>query len=278
MPSPGGPSDQDWLEAFRRAARRVGEGLAGLTPAERRRPVGDGAGGDVTILADKMAEDIVIEELTALGAGFTLVSEEVGEVPVNGGGPARLVVDPIDGSLNAGRGMTPYATSIALADGPAMGDVRLGFVHDHGTGEEFLARRGAGARIDGHGPPAVPRMRGLELVLVEGALPRRVRRAGEVLDGHVTRVRAVGSLALSLCYVGAGRGDAMVGLSPGRAVDVAAAQLFATEAGLVVGMPRPADLAGFPLDVTTHRTVVAARDEGTLELMLSALEAGERAG
>lgn len=278
MPRPAGPTADEWLGACRRASRRIGDALAAMAPAQRREPVGDGAGGDVTIRVDRMAEDVVIEELTALGAGFTLVSEEVGEVPVNGGGPTVVVVDPIDGSLNAGRGMTPFSTSVAVADGRSMGDVHLGYVHDHGTGEEYVAARGRGLLVDGVAPPPVPPMRGLELVLVEGALPRRMRRAGEVLEGRVARIRAVGSLALTLCYVAAGRGDAMVGLAPGRAVDVAAAQLCAVEAGLRVGMPTPADLAGAPLDVTTHRTVVAARDAATLDLMLSALAAGERAG
>jgi myo-inositol-1(or 4)-monophosphatase len=267
-----------WLGACRRAAARITQELAGMPSAVRRERLGAGAGGDITIRADRLAEDALLEELTATGAAFRLVSEEVGELPVNGGGPTVVVVDPIDGSLNAGRCMTPFATSVAVADGDTMGDVHLGFVHDFGTGEEFTAHRGRGAFIDGvRVPRAVPGGR-LEPVLVEGALPLRVCHAGAAFDGHVGRLRAVGSLALSLCYAAAGRGDAMVGLGPGRAVDVAAAQLFAREAGLLVGMPTVADRAGAPLDVTTHRTVAAARDQETLDLMLSALSPGDRVG
>jgi myo-inositol-1(or 4)-monophosphatase len=271
---PSGAADHRWLEACRRAARRVALALEPLAPERRRERIGRGAGGDTTIFADRLAEDIVIEELAAVGEGFVLVSEEVGEREVNGGGALVAVVDPIDGSLNAGRGMTPFATSIALAAGRTMADVRLAFVHDHGTGQEFVAVHGAGARVDGR--PVVPPPPGrLELVLVEGALPRRVVTAASVLDGHVGRLRAIGSLALSLCYVAAGRGDAMVGLGPGRAVDLAAAQLFAREAGLLVGLPTPADLDDAPLDVTTHRTIVAAHDARTLELMLAAVPADD---
>lgn len=268
---PSGPSADQWLGACRRASRRIGRELAGMSPAVRREPLGHGAGGDTTIRADRMAENVVVEELTALGAGFTLISEEVGEVAVNGGHGPVVVVDPIDGSLNAGRGMTPFSTSIAVASGRRMGDVHLAYVHDHGTDEEFTAIRGEGPLVDGAPPPPVPAMEVTELILVEGALPRRIGGAGTALDGRALRMRAVGSLALSLCYVAAGRGDAMVGLSAGRAVDVAAAQLFALEAGLVVGMPRPGDLADAPLDVTTHRTVAAARDEALLAALLDAL-------
>jgi myo-inositol-1(or 4)-monophosphatase len=273
------PHDAElWLGACRRAAARIARGLAGMPPEARRERLGEGAGGDTTIRVDRMAEDALLDELTATGAPFRLVSEEVGERPVNGGGPTVVIVDPIDGSLNAGRGMTPFATSVAVADGDTMADVWLAFVHDFGTGEQFTARRGAGAHIDGAPLQSPPAGGGLELVLVEGALPRRVCHAAAVFDGRIGRVRAVGSLALSLCYAGAGRGDAMVGLGPGRAVDVAAGQLFAREAGMLVGMPTVHDLPGAPLDVSTHRTVAAARDPEALELMLAALTPGDRVG
>lgn len=273
------PADAElWLGACRRAAARIARELSGMPPEVRRERIGAGAGGDTTIRADRMAEDALLEELTATGASFRFISEELGELPVNGGGSTVVIVDPIDGSLNAGRGMTPFATSVAVAEGDTMADVWLGFVRDFGTGEEFIARRGGGAVVDGLPVPAPEPGGRLELVLVEGALPRRVCHAAAVFEGHVGRLRAVGSLALSLCYAAAGRGDAMVGLGPGRAVDVAAAQLFAREAGLVVGMPTAADLPGAPLDVTTHRTIAAARDREALDLMLAALSPGDRVG
>ena len=57
------------------------------------------------------------------------------------GGPWRVVIDPVDGSLNAKRGLPLYALSIAIADGPTMADVVLGYVYDLGNGEEWIARR-----------------------------------------------------------------------------------------------------------------------------------------
>ena len=84
----------------------------------------------------------------------------------------------------------------------------------------------------------------LELLLVEGAYPDRIGPAAAALDGRVDRIRALGSLALSLCHAAAGRCDAMVGLGPGRSIDIAAAQLVAREAGLLVGLPREDGPAG----------------------------------
>ncbi len=138
-----------------------------------------------------------------------MISEEVGEVELDGGSATAIaVVDPIDGSLNAKRGLPFFATSIALARGRTMGDVTIGLVRDHGTGEEWVAERGRGAWLDGVRLAArTPSPSGiLELVLVEGAYPARVARMAAFLEGRVGRMRALGSLALSMCETAAGRG------------------------------------------------------------------------
>lgn len=257
----------DWPDLLRAACAAAGEAVRDMPPAERRRPVGAGAGGDTTMVVDRAAEEAVLAVLEGSGRPFRLVSEEAGERLVGGGHGPWIVLDPIDGSLNAKRGLPAFATSIALAEGPAMADVVLGVVRDHGTGEEWVARRGAGATVDGAPVRAAGEPGGLELVLVEGADPDRVAPAAAALDGRVHRLRALGSLALSLCHVAAGRGDAMVGLGPGRSIDIAAAQLVAREAGLRVGLPREDDLPGMTLRLDARFHVVGARDAGTIALL-----------
>ena len=75
---------------------------------------------------------------------MTIVSEEVGRV---GNGATLVVVDPIDGSLNAKRGIPFFSLSIAVAEGgETMDDVFFGFVHDFGTGEEWTAHARRAAR------------------------------------------------------------------------------------------------------------------------------------
>jgi myo-inositol-1(or 4)-monophosphatase len=274
MAERGGPSPdaEAWLAPLRRACDRIADELRDLPPARRAEALGRGAGGDVTLLVDRVAEDAVVAELEALGRPLTLVSEELGERELAGGGPPLVVLDPIDGSVNAKRGLPGFATAVAVAEGRAMGDVTVALVRDHGSGEEFVAERGRGAWLDGAAlAPAPPPGRRLELLMVEGASPARVARAAAQLDGRVRRLRAMGSLALSLCHTAAGRADAMVGLARGRSVDVAAAQLVAREAGLLVGVPTPAALAGTPLDVTTRFHLLGARDEETLALLSRAL-------
>jgi myo-inositol-1(or 4)-monophosphatase len=264
-----GTDSDDWLAAFRRACDRIGAAAASMSPAERREPTGDGAGGDVTVMIDRVAEDIVIDEIEALGLPLTLLSEEAGRVAIAGGGPTVVVVDPIDGSLNATRGLPVFSTSIAVAEGPTMGDVVLGLVRDHGTGEEWTAERGRGAHLNGLPITAEDAGGGdrLELLLVEGALPARLGAVAQMLEGRVGRIRALGSLALSLCHTATGRGDGMVGLGPGRTVDIAAAQLIAREAGLLVGLPDVAALAPTPLNLEARFHVTAAHDAAALDLL-----------
>jgi myo-inositol-1(or 4)-monophosphatase len=267
-----------WLAAVRRACDRIAGELP-LLPAERRAErLGRGAGGDVTLAVDRLAEDAVVAELQALGRPMTLLSEELGERDLGGGGPPMVVLDPVDGSRNAARGLPAFATAVAIADGPTMAGVWLGVVRDHGTGEEWVAERGGGARLGGAPLDArrAPRER-LELLMLEGTSPWRVAHAVARLDGRVRRLRAVGSLALSLCHTAAGRVDAMAGLGWGRAVDIAAAQLVAREAGLLVGVPAPAALPDTPLDLTTRFQVLAARDEATIALLSGTLAPSARA-
>src|SRR3954447_6587447 len=89
--------------------------------AERMRETGSrGEGGDRTLIIDADAEAAVVAELERLhdeGARFTLVSEELGARDF-GSPDVLVVVDPIDGSTNAKRGLPPHSISIAAAAGP----------------------------------------------------------------------------------------------------------------------------------------------------------------
>src|SRR4051812_47853513 len=114
--------DADWVGACRRATVALRTILAERpTTAERAREVGSvGAGGDATLEIDAAAEAAVFAELDALhaaGARFTAVSEERGTVSF-GDPDVLVVIDPIDGSVNAKRGLPHHAISIAVADGP----------------------------------------------------------------------------------------------------------------------------------------------------------------
>jgi myo-inositol-1(or 4)-monophosphatase len=266
--------DADWLGVCRRAVAGLEQVLAEARSIEERaRETGTrGSGGDWTLVIDSSAESVVLAELDALrdqGHRFIAISEERGELDY-GGRAVRVIVDPIDGSLNAKRGLPHHALSIAVADGETMADVAFGFVHDFGPSEEWWARRGEGAWLDGARlDPSLGERRGrdgrLEVIGIESADPRWVAASIDDLVGAAYRLRALGTIASSLCQVAAARFDAMVSLRNCRGVDAAAGQLIVREAGGHVSFPRVAnDPLGAPLDAIPRSPVVAARAESTL--------------
>src|SRR4051795_3643181 len=173
----------DWLGACRRSSAAIRDMLAGRpTIAERVKETGTrGEGGDQTLLIDEAAEDVVFAELDKLhaaGARFTALSEERGVVDFGGDGQ-WVVIDPIDGSVNAKRGLPHFALSVAVAEGASMRDVVFGFVQDFGPDEEWVAWRGGGAQLDGVAlDPAIEERRTgdgkLEVLGIESADPRWV--------------------------------------------------------------------------------------------------------
>ena len=104
---------------------------------------------------------------------------------------------------------------------------------------------------------------GLEVVGIEGAKPERTVPMLTALEGRAYRIRAVGSIAITLCWVAAGRLDGMLTGRACRSVDAAAAQLIAREAGAVVEFPG-FDLAGAPLSLDARYHLTAALDEEML--------------
>jgi len=270
----------DWLAA----CRRIVEGQRELFAQERSiaaRTVYDGVGegGDRTLAIDRRSEDIVFAELErffAEGHEFTAVSEERGEVRFGEpDGGAQVIIDPLDGSLNARRMLPSFSLSVAVASGPTMGDVEIGYVYDFGHDEEYFARRGEGAHLNEEPLRAEGPGFGLEVVGVEGAKPERLIPVLDALQGKAYRMRSVGSIAISLCYVAGGRFDAMLTGRASRSVDAAAGQLIAREGGASVAFAGSGLDVGLDLDARYH--VAAALDDEMLATVLGAQKFAEPA-
>jgi myo-inositol-1(or 4)-monophosphatase len=246
----------DWLSVCRAAVADVHGVLRDLpTRDEREVVVGEGQGGDDTTAVDAEAEKVILERLRAI-EGATIVSEEVGEL--RGDGDLRIVVDPIDGSLNAKRGIPFFSISLAFAEGETMDDVVFAFVHDFGSGEEWTAERGTGAWLNGGDlGPTMPREE-IEILSFEATLTSSVAEKAAAMVGLAYRLRIMGSLAISLCHLAAGRVDAVCSLKGARAVDIAAAQLLVRERGLAIDLPEAPPFGQAPLDIEGRSRVVAA--------------------
>ena len=156
----------DWLGICRAARDDVDTVLARMpTRAQREPKVGEGEGGDDTTAVDAAAEKAILNRFR--GEDVRIVSEEVG---IEGDGRWTVVVDPIDGSLNAKRGIPFFSLSIAIADGESMRDVVLGYVYDFGSGEEWVARRGEGVELNGEPLRAEPPRERIEILSFEATL------------------------------------------------------------------------------------------------------------
>ncbi|HWH45445.1 MAG TPA: inositol monophosphatase family protein [Thermoleophilaceae bacterium] len=264
----------DWLGLCRRALGRV-ESMLADTDDRAERTGTRGEGGDLSLVIDRAAEDAILAEIEALGLPVCVVTEERGQVTIAGGGPVRVVIDPIDGSLNARRRLPLYSVSVAVAGGTSMADVEFGWVHHLETGEEWWARRGEGAHLDDERVEALGGEREFEILGLESANPRIVAACADQLAATgARRLRAMGSIALSLAWVAGARFDAMLSLYDCRSVDAAAGQLIVREAGGMVSFPDAGErLSEVPLDLDMRSRVAAAVNSEILDVVLGAMPA-----
>ena len=242
--------------------------------ADREPVVGTGMGGDETTAIDAAVERAVVARFDATGRHFTLVSEELGRR--GGSEGVWVVLDPIDGSINAKRGLPFFSLSVAVAEGGTMEDVVFGYVYDFGTGEEWTAERGSGARLNGQPLDGDRPKDAIELLALEATRTDLVAKHVPSLVGLVHRLRIFGSLAISLCHLADGRVDAVCSLKAARSVDIAAAQLLVRERGLAIGLPEAAAPSGFgaaPLDLEGRSRVVAAGTDELCAQIAAALSA-----
>jgi myo-inositol-1(or 4)-monophosphatase len=189
---------------------------------------------DIVTEVDKAAERLIFERLMSARPGDGFLGEEGASSDSTTG--VEWVVDPIDGTVNFVYGLPLFAVSIAAAVG---GESVAGVVLNVETGERFTSTRGGGAFLDGRrlslGPADKPLSQ--RLVATGFNYVDRVKRAQTTAVSRmlheVRDIRRLGSAALDLCAVAAGRVDAYVeeGLNPW---DVAAGGLVATEAGAVL--------------------------------------------
>ncbi|HEY4412412.1 MAG TPA: inositol monophosphatase family protein [Gaiellaceae bacterium] len=260
----------DWVAVCRAAVGDVRTVLEDLPTRVEREPVlSQGEGGDDTTAVDQAAEDAILARLRDLDV--TVVSEEAGRF---GTGSTLVVVDPIDGSLNAKRGIPFFSLSIAFADGETMDDVFLGYVYDFGTGEEWIGRRGEGATLDGDPLGAVKPKKTIEILSFEATLTSLIAEHAASMNGIAHRLRVMGSLALSLCHLAAGRVDGVCSLKPARSVDIAAAQLLCREAGLSVELfDDPRGFGEAELDLVGRSRIAAAGNAALCSELAAALSA-----
>jgi myo-inositol-1(or 4)-monophosphatase len=259
-------SSDPWLDLCRAAVADVKTVLAWMpTREERERPIGQGMGGDITVALDEAAERAALAHFQR--EDVRIVSEEIGHT---GGGRYTLVVDPIDGSQNAERGIPYFCLCVAVAEGDTIDDVFFGYVYDFGSNEEWMATRGEGAFLDGEPIVGAPKDE-IEFMSLEATKASLVQESLVALAPLTDRVRVMGAQALTYCHLAAGRTDAVVCLKPSRAVDFAASQLVVRERGFAIELVDDPPLGAAPLDLKARSRVVAAGNDELCRTIAEAL-------
>jgi myo-inositol-1(or 4)-monophosphatase len=137
----------DWIKACRKIVSEAGKKILGLyTSEDKKEEIGVGYGGDITLKADKVAEDTIIEGISKLDVAVKLLSEEAGEISLGEEHEYTLIVDPLDGSFNFSTGVSYFGISIAVINEKS--DTIAGYILDVPNRTEFYATQ-EGAFKDG---------------------------------------------------------------------------------------------------------------------------------
>jgi len=230
-----------------RAAQVLCQGFGGRVPAVHKGLV------DLVTEYDRRSEALILGEIQAAYPQDRILAEESGALGT--GGQRTWYIDPLDGTTNYAHGFPFFAVSIGLADREGL---RLGVVLDPTRGEVFWAERGRGAFLNEERLRVSETAELRESLLVTGFPYDVSSNPVNNLDNYAKfavrslGVRRLGSAALDMAYVAAGRLDGFweLRLSPW---DVAAGSLLVLEAGGIV-----TDIDGGHLQLTDFPSVLAA--------------------
>ena len=224
--------------------------------------VGIGADGSPTSYIDQVAEDVAIRILEKSEERVNLLSEERGFVDF--GGSSVFILDPVDGTRNAYRGIPFYSVSLAIGTSK-ISDIEYGVVKNIPTGDVFTAEKHQGAFLNN------TRIRVCEIpskhILSSISLGKNYTPRAGVLSKK-GNVRSYGSASLEMCLVACSALDYyFVGRDILRVVDIAAATLIVREAGGYVKTITGDDL-DMEFDVTNRTSVLATCSETLLKDLL----------
>jgi myo-inositol-1(or 4)-monophosphatase len=211
-------------------ARRAGEYIAEERKRFQDERVERKHAHDYVSYVDKGSERLIVEALQKLLPEAGFVTEE--GLATYHDEQYYWVVDPLDGTTNFIHRFPPYCVSIALCQGH---NVLIGVVYEVTTGECYYAWQGGGAWLDGQrlqvsSHEVNDALLCLQLPYNSDAYRPVIHRLIDRFYGHAASVRMMGSAAMALCYVAAGRLDGYVEKYIGR-WDYMAGALIVKEAG-----------------------------------------------
>lgn len=234
------------IKILEEAAKRVYNNVRNLAgTSESGEDYGKGAGGDISRKIDIVAEKTVLDYFKEINLGCTVFGEECGLVELSSSPKGFVIMDAIDGSTNAVRGLPFFCCSLAFAPKDNLNSVTDGVIINLHNGDLYSATKGNGAFLNGkrihvHKEQPIYFVVGVD---ISGISPEALPQLAPILSAS-NHVRHFGAVALELAIFASGKVDVFVDLRKKlRITDVAAGYLIALEAGGYV-----VDENGMPLD------------------------------
>jgi myo-inositol-1(or 4)-monophosphatase len=256
------------VDTLKQACKQVytkTKSLAGTAMASRQ--MGRGAGGDISHRIDLIAEKTVIDFTRKRGIEATIIGEECGRIE---GRQGYIVIDAIDGTTNAVRGIPFFCCSIAYATDFCLSTMADAAIIDLARGDLYYASKNKGAFLNGK-RISVRRESSHDSIIginMSGVNPAIVERLAPIIEESY-HIRQFGANALEMCFLARGLLDAYIDLRGKiRPTDIAAGYLIAKEAGAKIYSGDGSSLES-DLDVKTRLSYAAVANDKIREQLIT---------
>ena len=224
----------DTNQILREASRRIYESVKDMAGTERAAgDFGIGAGGDISRNIDITAENTVLDYLKEINFECVVLGEECGRVELSDKPKGFVIMDAIDGSANAVRGVPFFCSSLAFATENRLSSMTDGVITNLSTGQMYYASQGKGAFLDDE-KISVYKDRPLYKIVglnTSGASPELMKKLQPVFEKH-SHLRHFGANALEMAMFAEGLIDVFIDLRDKiRIQDIAAGYIIVKEAG-----------------------------------------------
>lgn len=258
------------IDFLRTIGNRLFREISSKKPQFNGTSLGRGASGDITFTVDKIAEDIIIESFEKAGFKLNIIAEERG-IKLIQDSSITLIIDPIDGSKNAVSGIPFFSTSIAMADGKELKDLKIGYIINLINGDEFYTERKKGSYFNAQQIKTKSDEKPV-IIAFEASNPYVALQEIFPLFKFASRVRCYGSTALDLAYLSMGALSIFVTPTASRIFDFSAGILIANEAGALITDIEGRNIDELPINFNTKTTLLVCGNEKIQKMALDALK------
>jgi len=259
------------IEVLKEVSKQVYDNVKNLAGTEDAAgDFGRGAGGDISRKIDIVAEKTVLDYLKKINFECIVLGEECGRVELSNNPKGFLIMDAIDGSANAVRGIPFFCCSLAFATEDKLSSVTDAVVINLSNGDLYWATKGKGTylnytKIHVHDKKPVYRIVGIN---TSGASEEVMKKLQPVFERH-NHTRHFGANALEMAFLAQGLMDVFIDLRDKiRIQDIAAGYFLIKEAG---GLVLDAKLNPLDSDLSyqTRLSFIAATNQEILDNIMS---------